>query len=225
MQQRDAPNESQFDGLAGRLSAPVMAWMNRDMEEAAAEALGLEPSWTALSIGCGPGEGVASLARRLDTGRVVGIDPSSAMLQAAARRNRAATGRGQVVLQSATADRVPWPEASFDGVTATNCLQLWSPLRASVAELARVLRPGGIFVAMTHVWAVERRMPPDDWLVAVCRALTEHGFRTPRTGRRRFRSGSALVLRTEAGLRRVDDGAAPSSVTWAGGPEEREERP
>ncbi len=191
---------SGFEGTAGRLAAPIMAWMNRDMEEAAAEAIGLEPTWTALSLGCGPGVGVATLARLLPHGRVVGIDPSVSMLRAAAGRNHEAMASGRVVLERTAADQLPWPEATFDAATAVNCMQLWPSLEASVAELTRVLRPEGTFVAMTHEWAVAKRTSPDDWQKAVCRSFVAHGFREPRTSRRRFRSGPALVLCTQAGL-------------------------
>jgi SAM-dependent methyltransferase len=205
---RRPPSSRSFDGISGRVAARVMARLNRDMEEAAVAALGEDIEPDALSIGCGPGEGVAALVRRMPAGRVVGIDPSAAMVQVAARRNRQAIGVGRVVLVRSSADCVPEPDGTFHVATAVNSLQLWEPLDASIRELVRVLRPGGRFVALTHDWAVEQRGGADAWLEVVGGALSAHGLTVTATARDRFRSGTGLLLRAERG-------------TTPGGPEGR----
>src|SRR5262245_34900076 len=82
-------------------------------------------------------------------------------------RRRASDPR--VRLERTTAARLPWPDDSFDGATAVNSIMLWKPLDASVAEVARVLRPGGRLVTITHDWAL--RDPS-----AIENALTSNGF-------------------------------------------------
>ncbi len=157
MESRSRPPS--FDGTAGRLSGPLMARMNRDMELAAIDELAPAPDASVLALGFGPGVGVAALAKRLSSGVVGGVDPSAAMLRQARRRNLSAVERGQVTLERSTADSIPWPNGTFTGALAVNSVQLWDPLEASVREVVRVLAPGGRLVAITHVWAIREALP------------------------------------------------------------------
>ncbi|MFD3550113.1 class I SAM-dependent methyltransferase [Streptomyces sp. NPDC058655] len=110
-------------------------------EAAAAAVLGLLPAHarTLLDLGCGTGIVTARLAR--PGLRVLGADASYGMAAAAARRGV------PVVLASAT--RLPVPSGSLDAVSAVWLLHLLrdpGAVGAVVAEAARVLRPGGVFV-------------------------------------------------------------------------------
>jgi ubiquinone/menaquinone biosynthesis C-methylase UbiE len=189
-----------FDGLAGRVAAPAMARLNRDMESAA--ILELDPADAArvLSIGFGPGVGIAELARRTH-GLVAGIDPSSTMVDVATRRNRSAVGAGRVILRQAGAEAVPWPDDSFDAAVAVNSMQLWRPLDEAVAEIARVLRPGGALVTVTYVWAVEKTAPLEVWTEDTSAILSQHCFEGVVTGTREFRTGPGLILRATSEFR------------------------
>jgi ubiquinone/menaquinone biosynthesis C-methylase UbiE len=188
---------SSFDGTAGRLAGPLMARMNRDMELAAIDELSPAHDASVLVVGFGPGVGVAELTKRLPGGIVGGVDPSAAMVQQASRRNRSAIEQGQVSLERRTADSISWPDGTFDGSLAVNCIQLWEPLDASVHEVARVLAPAGQLVAITHVWAIEKRCSFQQWVSTVSELLGGAGFEdiTHRTAP--FRSGQGLVLRAE----------------------------
>jgi ubiquinone/menaquinone biosynthesis C-methylase UbiE len=188
---------SSFYGTAGRLAGPVMARMNRDMEHAAIDELAPAPDASVLAVGFGPGVGVDELALRLPDGVVGGIDPSTAMLRQARRRNRAAIESGQVTLERSTADSIPWPDGTFTGVLAVNCLQLWDPLDASVREVLRVLVAGGRLVALTHVWAIEKRSPLEQWVAATSGLFRGAGFVDVEHRTAQYRSGQGLVLRAE----------------------------
>jgi SAM-dependent methyltransferase len=108
-----------------------------------------------------------------------------------------AVERGQVTLERTTADSIPWPDGTFTGALAVNCMQLWDPLDASVREVVRVLAPAARLVAITHVWAIEKRTPLGQWMSATSELLAEAGFDriTHRTAS--YRSGEGLVLRAE----------------------------
>ena len=187
---------SGFDGVAGLMTASVMARLNRDMEVTAITELDDGgDGGSVLSIGFGPGVGIAELARRRPDDMVAGIDPSATMIEVATRRNRDAIAAGQVVLRHAGAEAIPWPRHSFDGVVAVNSIQLWNPLAVAVGEVARVIRPGGTFVSLTHVWAVEKRSDLEDWIASVSELLTENGLGRVTSRTERFRSGRALMLR------------------------------
>jgi demethylmenaquinone methyltransferase/2-methoxy-6-polyprenyl-1,4-benzoquinol methylase len=74
---------------------------------------------------------------------VVGIDRSPEML-AVARRRVAARGLGaRIELREGRAETLPFPDASFDGLTVTYLLRYVDDPAAIVRELARVVRPGG----------------------------------------------------------------------------------
>lgn len=183
-----------FHGPAGHLAGPVMARMNRDMERAAVDELAPRPDDSVLAIGFGPGVGIAELVRRVPDGVIGGVDPSEAMLHQARRRNAAAVASGQVLLEPGTAAHIPWPDATFSGVVAVNSVQLWEPLDASVQEVARVLAPGALLVAVTHVWAIEKHAPLDDWVGEISTSLQRHGLSDVSTRTAPFRSGTGHLL-------------------------------
>jgi ubiquinone/menaquinone biosynthesis C-methylase UbiE len=190
------PN-SGFEGTAGRVAGAVMARMNRDMERAAVDELALGPGAEVLAVGFGPGVGIALLLERLPQVRVCGIDPSATMVEQARRRNRVAVEDGRVALAHAGAESVPWPDGAFDAVVAVNSMQLWDPLEGGLREVGRVLRPRGVLVALTHTWAVEKRMSAGEWTTTIHELLERCDFTGVAGGTRTFRSGPALVQRAE----------------------------
>jgi ubiquinone/menaquinone biosynthesis C-methylase UbiE len=197
-----------FEGTAGRVAGAVMARMNGDMEAAAVDelALGLGPRADVLAVGFGPGVGIASLIERFPHVRVCGVDPSATMVEQATRRNRTAVREGRVELAQARAESLPWPDDAFDGAVAVNSMQLWDPLEDAVREIARVVRPGGVLVALTHTWAVEKAMRVEEWTATTDELLERYGFTDVTARTRAFRSGPGLVQRA----------AIPSLTTESG---------
>jgi ubiquinone/menaquinone biosynthesis C-methylase UbiE len=171
--------------------------MNRDMEVAAIDELAPAQDASVLAIGFGPGVGVAELTNRLLSCVVGGVDPSAAMVQQARRRNQSAITDGQVTLERGMAGSIPWPDGTFTGALAVNSIQLWEPLDASIREVARVLVPAGVLVAITHVWAIEKRSPLEQWVSVTTELLAASGFGDIAHRIARFRSGNGLVMRAE----------------------------
>jgi len=97
----------------------------------------------ALDVGCGFGRWTRWLAQR--GALAVGIDPTEGMLEAARRASGSSVDYRRM---SATA--IDFPDASFDVVTCITVIQHLEPSEqeAAVAEIARVLRPGGRAVAL-----------------------------------------------------------------------------
>jgi SAM-dependent methyltransferase len=93
-----------------------------------------------LDVGCGEGQ-VSRLASAVrGVGRVVGVDPTAAQLRVAkARGANVAYGR-------ATASALPFPTASFDAVIACLVFEHIDDVDAAIAEVGRVLAPGGRFL-------------------------------------------------------------------------------
>ncbi len=170
--------------------------MNRDAELAAIETLAPGPDDTVLAIGFGPGVGIGLLAARLSSGRVIGIDPSDAMVKEASRRNARFLHDGKVELHQARVEHIPLEDATCHGAIAVNSAQLWTPFAAGVAELARVLRPGGRLVTLTHDWALERTAAANvgTWLEEARATLEHHAFENIDTWRAQADRGHSVAL-------------------------------
>jgi ubiquinone/menaquinone biosynthesis C-methylase UbiE len=114
----------------------------------AVTALRLEPGDRVLDIACGPGNFTSDYASAVGrSGMAIGIDLSRPML-AHALVDNAATGAQYV---QGSAHRLPFADGSFDAVACYGALYLIpDPFRA-VAEMIRVVRPGGRVAVMTSV--------------------------------------------------------------------------
>lgn len=80
--------------------------------------------------------------------RVVGLDQSQQMLRAASTRLARNGLEDRVSLVLGHAERLPFPEESFDAVTFTYLLRYVDDPAATVAEMARVLSPGGLLASL-----------------------------------------------------------------------------
>lgn len=102
-----------------------------------------------LDVGCGGGR-YSIAAALLGAARVVGVDVSVESIADARRR---ASGLQQVAFHEASVDALPFPDATFDGVICSGVLHHVADPARAVAEIARVVRPGGM--AYFLVYATE----------------------------------------------------------------------
>jgi demethylmenaquinone methyltransferase / 2-methoxy-6-polyprenyl-1,4-benzoquinol methylase len=95
--------------------------------------------------------GTAGVALQLEARggvRVVGVDLTEEMLRQGHRRV-AAAGRGQRIgLVAGRAEQLPFPDGHFDALTFTYLLRYVRDPQATLAELGRVLRPGGMMASL-----------------------------------------------------------------------------
>jgi ubiquinone/menaquinone biosynthesis C-methylase UbiE len=137
------------------------------------EALGASPGERILDVGCGPGFYCVELLDDVGpSGSVVGVDSSPAMLALAERR---CAGRENVELFEAEAVSLPVPDGSFDAAVSVQVQEYVADAAAGLAELHRVLRPGGRALVWDIDWATLSIHSEDDALTArVLRAWDEH---------------------------------------------------
>jgi arsenite methyltransferase len=103
----------------------------------------LEPGERVLDLGCGAGTDTLVAAQMVGPeGRVTGIDMTPEML-AKARWAADLLRAENVQLVEAEAERLPFPDASFDVVMSNGVIDLVPDKDAVFAEIFRVLRPGG----------------------------------------------------------------------------------
>ena len=137
------------------------AGLQRDIGErllARLDVIRLTPSWI-LDLGCGTGFCAQALRRRYRQAEVIGLDIAPAMLREA-RRGDGWFQRGHWL--AGDAERLPFADAGFDMVLSNLALQWCDPDRV-FGEVARVLRPGGVFMftsfgpdtlrELRHAWA------------------------------------------------------------------------
>ncbi|HUF35028.1 MAG TPA: class I SAM-dependent methyltransferase [Gemmatimonadales bacterium] len=133
---RPFPNEEGRNSRQAWLEIPVMV-----------RALGLPQGGRVLEVGCGRGVALPVLHRLLHPTRLVGLDLDAASLREA-RTRRAGAGI-DAELVPGDVRRLPFPDAAFDLVIDFGTCYHIARAEAGLAEISRVLAPGGLFVQET----------------------------------------------------------------------------
>jgi len=96
-----------------------------------------------LDIGCGNGKAARLAAEICTSGKVIGIDPTPAMIRIA----RETTDENYTNLEFRTgcAEKIQYPHESFSKAIAINSLHHWQDYKKGLLEVDRVLRPDGSF--------------------------------------------------------------------------------
>jgi SAM-dependent methyltransferase len=140
------PSAIDIDALKNRLKATWMAGdfglIAKGYESGAAEfvrRLGLAPGTRVLDVACGTGNLAVPAAR---TGaEVTGVDIATNLLEQA--RTRAAAEGVKARFDEGDAEKLPYPDASFDAVVSMFGVMFAPRPELAAAELLRVCRPGG----------------------------------------------------------------------------------
>jgi len=105
-----------------------------------------------LDVGCGGGRTIAKLAAASGSGRVCGLDHSTASMSVAAKTNAKMIQAGRVEIRAGTVSQLPYASGAFDLVTAVETIYFWPDLPADVREVGRVVKPGGLFAVICEVY-------------------------------------------------------------------------
>jgi demethylmenaquinone methyltransferase / 2-methoxy-6-polyprenyl-1,4-benzoquinol methylase len=162
-----------FEGLPGhydRIGALMSFGQDPRWRRAMVSAVGPRPGQRLLDVATGTGLVAAELVRRGAT-EVVGLDQSEQMLSGArARLARQPELARRVTLVRGEAERLPFSDGEFDGLTFTYLLRYVDDPARTVAELARVVKPGG------RIGMVEFGVPESAPLRALWRLYTRAGL-------------------------------------------------
>jgi demethylmenaquinone methyltransferase / 2-methoxy-6-polyprenyl-1,4-benzoquinol methylase len=142
-----------FDRIAGvydPLNTAMSAGLHHRWRARAAEEARVGPGSRVLDVATGTGDLAIELARRVSPGgEVVGSDFAEAMLDRARRKAAAASGsQVRPRFEWADAMALPYPDGSFDAATVGFGARNFDDLARGLAEMVRVVRPGGRVVVL-----------------------------------------------------------------------------
>jgi demethylmenaquinone methyltransferase/2-methoxy-6-polyprenyl-1,4-benzoquinol methylase len=151
-----------FDRIAGvydRMNRVMTAGLDARWRSRAADLAALGAGGRALDVACGTGDLTLELAGRVgERGEVVGCDFSERMLE------RARAKAPQLRFEHANALDLPYADGTFDAATVGFGARNFSDLTVGLAEMARVVRPGGRVVVL-EITTPQR--PPLSWFYRV----------------------------------------------------------
>jgi SAM-dependent methyltransferase len=161
-------------GWVGRAVARAMGMSHSAMTDWGLQHLTVAKNASVLDVGCGGGRTVGKLAALAPEGRVVGLDYSAASVAVARDTNAEAIKAGRVAIEQGSVAALPFPDGTFDIVTAVETHYYWPDLAASVREVFRVTKPGGTFALIAETY----RGGPLVWLYTPVMALLRAAFLT-----------------------------------------------
>jgi ubiquinone/menaquinone biosynthesis C-methylase UbiE len=130
----------EFEGVLGLLAGWAMALGRGRNARLVADLAGVGPGDRVVDVGSGPGRFLWEAAER--GAEAVGVEPSAQMRRLAERRTPARL-RPAVTVVDGVAERLPLEDGSATVAWAVASVHHWSDREAGLAELYRVLRPGG----------------------------------------------------------------------------------
>lgn len=128
-------------GVLGRIIGRAMEGATAESNDRALALLDLSQPCTVLDVGFGQGRTAANLVR--DGHQVIGVDASPTMVKQATARNRAACRDGRVTLRHGDGITIPFDDAIADAAITAHTIYFMPEPAATIADIARVLRPGG----------------------------------------------------------------------------------
>jgi demethylmenaquinone methyltransferase/2-methoxy-6-polyprenyl-1,4-benzoquinol methylase len=140
-----------FDRIArvyDRMNSVMTAGLDQRWRERAVDLAAVSAGDRALDVATGTGDLALALARRIGPqGAVIGSDFSDGMLEQA-RRKAPSPGSAPVSFEWGDALALPYPDAEFAAATVGFGARNFSDLDRGLAEMARVVRPGGRIVVL-----------------------------------------------------------------------------
>ena len=167
----------EFNDWAKAGKGPSMEKGHRPVGEQAIELMNIPAEASVLDVGCGSGWASRLMAEKASAGSVTGIDISDEMVQVA---RESSTAVSNVKFEVASAEKLPFADATFTHAFSMESLYYYADIPGALAEIKRVLRPGGRFVTVvdlylesrpTHQWVADLKVPVELLSTAEYRSL------------------------------------------------------
>ena len=163
----DAPEQlrTEFNEWARAGKGESMERGHRPVGEQAIARMRISPDARVLDVGCGSGWATRLLAEKAFNGQVTGIDISDEMVRLARESSRSVPN---VDFEIASAEQLPFDDHEFTHAFSMESLYYYRNIPKALKEIHRVLKPGGLFVAVvdlyweneaTHQWIDTLNVP------------------------------------------------------------------
>jgi ubiquinone/menaquinone biosynthesis C-methylase UbiE len=152
-------------GIGGRIMLTAMNLGHSSVSKWGLERLSIRPADRILDIGCGGGKNIQRMLRRAYKGRVCGLDYSEISVDKTLKLNFRAVLAGRAEIQQGSVSQNPWPDNTFDIVTAFETVYFWPDFLNDLREVRRVLKPGGLFFICNEMNVPEEDQAPyQSWI-------------------------------------------------------------
>src|SRR5690349_5340951 len=139
-------------GPLGRRMVRAMNLGHSRMTDWGLQQLSIPPNASILDVGCGGGRTIHRLAALAPEGKVFGLDYSAASVAVSSDTNAKEIAAGRVRIQQGSVAALPFPDCTFNIVTAVETHYYWPDLPANTREIFRVLKPGGTFALIAETY-------------------------------------------------------------------------
>jgi ubiquinone/menaquinone biosynthesis C-methylase UbiE len=176
------------EGETGRAVGEMLNRFNANFIAAVYQRLMLRPGHRVLEVGFGNGHLVPALLALADDVSYVGLDRAETMVAEATSFNAEFVADGRASFRLGSAEAIPYDTASFDRAFAVNVIYFWPDPIKALAEMRRVLRPGGLSIVASAISMPGETPPP---------------FARPEFGFHRRDRDTLLALHHQAGFSEV----------------------
>ena len=161
---------SKPSGWMGRFSLWRMNASHSGVTDWGLKHVSIKKHFHILDIGCGGGRTVSKLATIASDGKVYGVDYSEASVAAATKTNSQSIASGRVEIRLGSVSQLPFPDNTFDLITAVETHFWWPDLHNDMREVFRVTKPSGTLILIAEVYKGAN--------TAVSKLLEKHADRT-----------------------------------------------
>lgn len=133
------------EGFLGKLMVSGMNSGHSKLADWGMSVLNADSPKEILEIGCGGGRNAGELLRRFPQAKVTAIDYSTVSVKKAEKTNRKQIKAGRCRVKQGDASGLAFSAGHFDLATAFETVYFWPGLESCFRQVARVLRPGGVF--------------------------------------------------------------------------------
>jgi ubiquinone/menaquinone biosynthesis C-methylase UbiE len=137
-------------GLKGRLAGVIMNLIHASqykkiIQKYLVENIDTSGELSVLDIGCGGGKVVNIFSSLIKKVKIFGIDHSLDMVNLSQKVNKNGINDGMIEIVQGDVKKLPYPNDSFNIVTAFDTISFWNDFNDSINEIKRVLKQDGIF--------------------------------------------------------------------------------
>ena len=170
-------------GFGGKMATAIMNWQNYPLYEATERLLLPDNHEKILDIGCGNGYVLTMLAKKYHC-EYTGIDISTSILKAAAKRNRKFVKAGNMSFEYGEANKMNFEHGTFNKAYTINTVYFWDDLADTMHEIKRILKPRGTFINTLYTNEALAQFPHTQFgykrftIEALVCAAEDAGFKT-----------------------------------------------